>query len=317
METALYTYREFTFDSVAEGQKIFTRVYEPKGEKKAILQIVHGMAEHTGLYKEFCEFLAENGILAVLDDHLGHGKSVLKGEDYGNFFGDIENLLQDEKTLSSIITNEYPDLPFFMMGHSMGSFIVREFISRYPGKAKAAVIMGTSQGFPKTVWQAEKVILDSIIKSKGGDYKSKFVSDLSMKAYRKAFPENNSAWVTSLPEEQERYIKDPLCGFPLTVSSYRTMGALINKINKKEWYESVPKKMGLLLISGEQDPVGDMGKGVRNIYKKLIFTCHRAKLILYPELRHALVNEKNREKVFGDILFFLENEIARNSVIKK
>ena len=311
MENNLYTYSEFYFDSTVDTQKIFTRLYEPVNEKKAILQIVHGMAEHSGLYQEFCRYMAEKGVVCVLDDHLGHGKSVLKGDDYGHFFGDIENLLQDEKKLSGIITSKYPELPFFIMGHSMGSFIVREFISRYPGKAKAAFIMGTSAGFPKAVWQAEKVILDSFIKTKGEKHKSNFVYEVSLGSYRKAFPENKCAWVTSVESEQERYMKDPLCGFPLTVSSYKSMGKLINKINEKEWFESVPRKMGLLLISGEKDPVGDMGKGIRKIYKKLVFTCHRVKMILYPELRHALVNEKNTDKIYSDILFFLENEIAR------
>ena len=316
MENRAYTYNEFYFDSTVEGQKIFTRLYEPENKVKAVLQIVHGMAEHTGLYDKFCEFLAENGIVCVLDDHLGHGKSVLKGEDYGSFFGDIENLVKDEKKLSSIITNKYPDVPLFIMGHSMGSFIVRDFIVKYPGKAKAAVIMGTSAGMPAAIWQAEKIVLDSLIKSKGENHKSKFVSDVSLKAYKNAFPEHESGWVTSLRSEQEKYSKDPLCSFPLTVGSYKSMGKLLNRINGKEWFENVPRKMGLLLISGEKDAVGDMGKGINKIYKKLVFTCHRVKMILYPELRHALVNEKNTEKTFSDILFFLENEIARNSVKK-
>ena len=317
MENKNYSYSEFYFDSTVKGQKIFTRLYEPAGEKRAILQIVHGMAEHTGLYHDFCAFLAENGIVAVLDDHLGHGKSVSSGEDYGYFFGEIENLLQDEKKLAGIVTGKYPELPFFMMGHSMGSFIVREYISRYPDKAKAAVIMGTSAGLSKAVWNAEKPILNSIIAKNGEKHKSKFIYDLAMKSYRKAHPEDCNAWITSLESEKERYTKDPLCGFPLTVSAFRSMGELLNKINDKKWYESVPRKIGLLLISGGQDPVGGMGKGVEKIYKKLVYSCHRVKLIIYPELRHALVNEKESEKTYGDILFFLENEINRCKKPKK
>ena len=316
MENKAYTYSEFYFDSTIDDQKIFTRLYEPINNVKAVLQIVHGMAEHTGLYEKFCEFLAENGIVCVLDDHLGHGKSVLKGEDYGHFFGDINNLVKDEKKLSSIITNKYPNVPFFIMGHSMGSFIVRDFVVKYPGKAKAAIIMGTSAGMPSMLWNAEKMVLDSIIKTKGEKHKSNFVYETSLGAFKKAFSESRYAWVTSLETEQERFSKDPLCGFPLTVGSYKSMGNLLSEINKKEWFENVPKKMGLLLISGEKDAVGDMGKGIRSIYKKLVYTCHRVKMILYPELRHGLVYEKHTEKTFSDILFFLENEIARNSVKK-
>ena len=159
-------------------------------------------------------------------------------------------------------------------------------------------------------------IKDSISVGEYPKYKSKFVYEVSLGSYRKAFPENNSAWVTSVESEQQRYIKDPLCGFPLTVSSYKSMGKLIDKINRKEWYENVPRKMGLMLISGENDPVGDMGKGINKIYKKLVYSCHRVKMIIYPELRHALINEKNSDKVFEDILFFINNETVRCSAPK-
>lgn len=311
-------YSEFTFPSVVEGQNIFTRLYEPDNRPKAVLQIIHGMAEHSGLYTEFCSFMAGEGYLVVQDDHLGHGRSVVNGKDYGCFFeGGIDNLIRDEKQLHDIYAEKYPDLPYFMMGHSMGSFILREYMARYDDKLSGAIIMGTAGPVSEAVWKAEKLLLDAIISRKGYRGKSDFIAKIATAGYKKQFLESPCAWVTSDKAEAERYEKDPLCGFPLTVEGYKGIMSLIYSINRPEWFEKVPVKLPILMVSGREDAVGEMGRGVRRVAAGLVKTEHDVDLILYKGVRHALINEVNKEQVFRDIKNFVESKTMRFRIAEK
>lgn len=311
-------YTEFTFPSVVKGQNIFTRSYEPEGRPKAVLQIIHGMAEHSGLYSEFCEYLANEGYAVVQDDHLGHGRSVASGDEYGCFFeGGFDNLIRDEKVLHDMTAEKYPGLPYFMMGHSMGSFMLREYMARYEDDLCGVVIMGTAGPVSEAVWTAEKALLTAIIAKTGVKGKSKQIAKLATGGYAKHFPESPCAWVTSDKAEAERYEKDPMCGFPMTVAAYRDIMGLIHKINGKEWFEKVPKKLPILMVSGREDAVGEMGRGVRRAAAGLVKTEHDVDLILYPGVRHALINEVNKEQVFRDIKNFLEYKTIRFCIAKK
>lgn len=307
-----FTYSEFAFDSTVAGQKIFTRSYLPRDEVRAVVQIIHGMAEHGALYEEFCRRLAEQGYAVVVDDHLGHGRSVASGEDFGYFFeGGINNLILDEKKLHDLTAKKFPTVPYFLLGHSMGSFITREYIARYGEELSGAVIMGTAGGMKLHMWLAQKALLDLLIAKNGPRCKMKKISKLATKEYVKAFPDSENDWVTSDPAEVERYTKDPMCGFELTLSAYRSIGELIQTINSAQWYRRVPKELPLLLVSGEKDPVGGMGIGVRKVAASLVKTEHDAELILYPNMRHALVTEIGKEQVFRDIETFLEYKTIR------
>ena len=311
-------YSEFTFPSVVKGQNIFTRLYEPENSPKAVLQIIHGMAEHSGLYIEFCKYMAEEGYLVVQDDHLGHGRTVVNGNDFGCFFeGGIDNLIRDEKQLHDMFAEKYPNLPYFMMGHSMGSFILRDYISRFDDKLSGAIIMGTAGPVSEAVWKAEKLIFDAIIARKGYRGKSDFIAKLATAGFKKYFPESPCAWVTSDKAEAERYEKDPLCGFPLTVEAYKGIMGLMYSINRPENFEKVSVKLPILMVSGREDPVGDMGKGVRRAAAGLVKTEHDVDLILYPGVRHALINEVNRNQVFRDIKNFVESKTVRFRIAEK
>lgn len=311
METG-YKYEEFTFDSAASGKKIFTRLYTPECGVKAVLQVVHGMAEHSALYAGFCEYLAQAGYAVVIDDHLGHGRSVSVGDEFGYFFeGGINNLILDEKKLHDRISRQFAGTPYFIMGHSMGSFITREYIARYGEDLCGAILMGTAAGMKPHMWLAQRAMLNFLISKHGPKAKIKFVSDLATRDYCKAYPGSENGWVTSDPEEAERYTRDPMCGFSLTISAYKSIGELINTINSREWYTRVPKKLPVLMISGAGDPVGGMGAGVRRVAASLAKTEHEVDTILYPNLRHALVTEVNREKVFRDIESFMEYKVIK------
>lgn len=299
---------EFTFNSCTAHNKIFTRLYEPDTAPVAVLQIAHGMAEHSALYKPFCEYMAQRGFVVAINDHLGHGRSVTSGALYGHFGdrGGLYNVVEDVRNLQSIMREKYPELPYFLMGHSMGSFIAREFAAAYGTSLTGVVFMGTSAGIPEAVWRAEHAYLNMLKKSKGARAKLPYLEKMATGPYNKKFKPNRTPydWVTSKEEEVDRFQNDPLCGFPLTVQGYIDLGTLLHAINTDEWYRRVPKKLPIYLISGEQDPVGDMGRGVRKVDKKLRETGHNVKLTLYPRIRHALVTEMNSAQVFADLYAF-------------
>ena len=276
------------------------------------------MAEHSALYTELGEHLAAEGYLVVADDHLGHGRSVSNGENYGYFFeGGIENVILDEKQIHDMVREKYPKIPYFIMGHSMGSFITREYIARYGEDLSGAIIMGTAAGMKLHKWHAQKVLLNMLIAKNGPKCKMKKITDLSTADYVKKFPESPNHWVTSDPAEVDKYSKDPMCGFGLTLSAYKSIGELINTINSKKWYSRVPKDLPILMMSGVNDPVGEMGSGVRKIAANLVKTEHDVELVLYPEVRHALVTEVNKPTVFKDIATFLEYKTIRANKVKK
>lgn len=311
---------EFTFNSCTAKNKIFTRLYEPDAAPVGVLQIAHGMAEHSALYKPFCEFMAQQGFVVVINDHLGHGRSVTSGAMYGHFGdkGGLYNVVEDMRNLQSIMREKYPALPYFLMGHSMGSFVAREFAASYGTSLNGAVFMGTSAGLSEAAWQAELAALKLLRKAYGGKEKSQYLADLATGPYNKKFKPNRTAfdWVSSKEEEVDRYVRDPLCGFPLTVQGYIDLGTLLQAVNKDEWYRRVPRKLPIYLISGEFDPVGNMGKGVRRVEKKLRQTGHNVKTMLYPRIRHALVTEINSDRVFADILDFLTAHLPKQTAVQ-
>ena len=308
---------EFTFNSCTAKNKIFTRLYEPDTPPVAVLQIAHGMAEHSALYKPFCEYMAQRGMVVAVNDHLGHGRSVASGALYGHFGdrGGLYNVVEDVRNLQSILREKYPDLPYFLMGHSMGSFVAREFAAAYGASLTAAVFMGTSAGIPEGVWRAERAYLEMLKKSKGPRAKLPYLAQIVTGPYNRKFKPNRTDfdWVTSKEEEVDRFVNDPLCGFPLTVQGYIDLGALLHAVNTDEWYRRLPKKLPVYLISGENDPVGGMGKGVRKIEKKLRETGHDVTMTLYPHVRHALVTEVNADRVFEDVYAFLAAHLPKLS----
>lgn len=300
---------EFTFNSCVPHNKIFTRLYEPDTAPLAVLQIAHGMAEHSALYRPFCEYLAQRGFAVVICDHIGHGRSVSSGALYGHFGdnGGLHNVVEDQRNLQSLMKEKYPDLPYFLMGHSMGSFVARAFASAYGSSLQGVIFMGTSAGMKPGMWPAEKLLLQALKKAKGGRAKVQLLADQMTAMYNRPFRPNRTEfdWISSKVEEVDRYIRDPLCGFPLTVQGYLDLGSMLDAVNRPEWYTRLPRKLPVYLISGGSDPVGDMGKGVRKIEQKLRETGHNVRTTLYPRIRHALCTEINSDRVFADIHAFL------------
>lgn len=302
------------FDSRDGKSKIYAVKWVPDCKPKAIVQIIHGMAEYIERYEPFAQFLTDQGILVTGDDHLGHGKTAgLNQAQYGYFCDKHADtvLVRDEHRLKKTIQAEYPDVPYYILGHSMGSFILRNYLCRYGTGINGAIIMGTGMQ-PKGLLSFSKVLVGSQKLIFGGKHVSKFIDKIAFGTYNKRFEksETNSAWLTRDVAIQERYINDPFCGFTFSVNGFGTLFQLILNLHNKESLGKMPKDLPILFVSGEEDPVGDYGKAVKDVYNSFIsLGMNDVTLKLYPKNRHEILHEYEKDQVYSDILGWLETHI--------
>lgn len=288
---------EFTFPSASGLCDIFAQSAAPAdfGAVKGVVQIAHGMAEYSNRYAQFALELCKHGYAVYINDHLGHGQSVASDEALG-FFGDngANSMVEDMKQLSDIARQEYPNLPFFLFGHSMGSFLARKYSAKYGHILDGAVYCGTS-GANSAVGMGV-LLADTVIKSEGQMYRSKFLDSVAFGSYNRKTAKNTAFdWLSRDEKEVEKYVHDKHCGFLFTANGFKTLFSLLKEVSAKVWYNTVPAELPILLISGDKDPVGEYGKGVTEVYKTLRKTGHTGVMMkLYPEARHELLNELNR-----------------------
>ena len=297
--------KERKFDSATGNTKIRYCMWIPE-EIHAAVQLTHGMAEYIDRYDSFARFLAENGVLVFGQDHAGHGKSV--GENKKGFFAKKNGwdaLVQDMRTLLDIVKKDYPGIPYILFGHSMGSFLARTYASRDGKDFDAFVFCGTAGGNPAL--PIAKLLVKGEIKKLGAEVPSPFINNLAFGSYNKPFAPNRTEydWLSRNTENVDKYVADDLCGFPFTTSAMCDMFDGLSEVNGKKWAKKVPKKP-VFLIAGEKDPVGNMGKGVKQVNKWLADTGHKTEMKLYKDCRHEILNEDIREDVYKDVLLFVE-----------
>ena len=282
----------------------------PEGEPVAVLQIIHGMNEYIRRYDAFATYMAERGCVVVGEDHLGHGESVPEGGTYGYFCDNdpATVVVRDVHRLKKLIQQDYPTLPYLILGHSMGSFILRNYITRYGTGISGAIICGT--GTPKKSQLVVGKLLTSILgKLKGDTYVSKLVNEMSTKAYMSGEGmETELDWLCCDRAVQEAYAKDPLCsGFTFTVNGYHTLYELAHRMQKKENLAKIPKKLPILIVSGTEDPVGDRGEAPKALYDTFLhLDITKTTLKLYNGARHELLNEKIKETVYYELYNWME-----------
>ena len=306
---------EFTFLSTDGKTQLHGMRWEPEGGSvRAVLQICHGVAEHIARYDAFARYLNGLGIAVVGHDHLGHGLSLPEG---GTpvFFGagnTWNTVVDDIYVLHQRIRLWYPDVPLCIMGHSMGSFLTRTYLIRYPGTVKAAVIMGTG-------WQPKAVIAGGMAVAKavgavvGENGTSDLVTNLAFGAYNKLFAPNRTScdWLSADEGNVDAYMADPLCGADTTVGLFRQMLSGIRFNQKLSNLRQMDPRIPVLFVAGEKDPVGDCGNGVRRTYQEFrragVQDCT---LKLYPGLRHEILNEKaQQQQIFEDIGQWLTSKL--------
>ena len=297
---------DFYFDSRNNSSKIHAVRWTPDSENVvAVVQIVHGMAEYAERYEEFARFLTERNFVVTGEDHLGHGKSVGEGELQGYFCEQdpATVVVRDVHRLKKMTQELYPGVPYFILGHSMGSFIVRNYICRYGTGIDGALILGTGMQ-PDALLAVAKATAALQRAFKGPKHVSRFIDKAAFGGYNKHIKDAKTDfdWLSRAGEKVADYIADKDCGFVFTVNGFQTSFALISRCKKKENLDSIPKNLPVFMASGEEDPVGDYGKGVKKAYQALLDAgLENIELKLYPEDRHELLNELDRRQVMEDI----------------
>ncbi|MDR0909537.1 MAG: lysophospholipase [Spirochaetaceae bacterium] len=302
------TYINKTFPS-SEGhcEITYAKWADDAAQPRGLLVIAHGMAEYIDRYDAFARFMAENGFAVYGEDHLGHGKTCPQGtkDEYRlrGHFGKKDgryNLVEDMRKLCMIAREDYPGIPLILMGHSMGSFIARLFTMRYSKELDGAIFMGTAGTNPAA--GPGTFLVNCIGSFKGETYYSPFIEKLLGSASNLPGAKTPFDWLNRIDAEVQNYINDKDCGFPFTISGYRELLKMMQEINAKGWAEGIRNELPILVISGEGDPIGAMGKGIREVCDALKAGGQTDVAIkLYPEARHEILLEQNKDEVFADI----------------
>ena len=298
--------KEFAIPSSDGVHQVHAVLWLPEGEPKAVVQLVHGICEYALRYDPFASFLTEHGFVVVGHDHLGHGLTAKGPEEYG-YFTEWWDLVRDVYGVQRKVKETYSELPYFLLGHSMGSFVARTFLIDYPGEVDGCILSGTGQE------SAVTVAAGKLLTGLGDPRKvNKLFYNLSIGAYNRKFaPARTGAdWICRDKQVVDRYLADPLCNFQTTAGMNHAMMAGLQYVARKSNLAKMDKDTPIYFFAGDQDPVGAMGKGVRKVARWFREAgVKNVTVKLYPGGRHEMLNETNREEVFGDTLAWLEGHM--------
>lgn len=305
---------EFYYPSSDGKTSIHAVKWIPEGEVKMILQVAHGVTEYILRYEKLANYLTEKGILVVGNDHLGHGKSIIPNSPpmYFGPVGSWNNVVKDIEKCRLIIADEYKEIPYYLLGFSLGSFAVRTYLIDYPNTVDGAILIGTGQTPPFAIKLA-KFVANKEAKKHGEEYGTPTIRSLTFGTYNKKFSPNRTEydWLCSNNDSIDEYIKDPLRGGEMSSGLFREMLDGMAYTAKKEYIEKMNKDMPILLLSGNMDPVGDCGKGVMKTNEMLKKAgIQDVTLKIYPNLRHDILNEKCQNDIYGDIYNWLDHKLS-------
>lgn len=280
---------------------------------RGIVQIVHGMCEYFSRYTFFAKYLCSLGLIVCGHDHVGHGASVSKPDDLG-FFAPRDGwrvLIRDAETLTGLMRERYPELPYFLLGHSMGSLVARLYLTEMGDQLTGAILCGTVG--PNPMAKTGVRLSDSVAHAKGMTYRSAMLSRMAFKGYNRRIKPARSAfdWLTRDEKVVQLYESDEKCNFVFTAVGFRDLFTLVVQANSIKCYRQTPHGLPLLLIAGDCDPVGAYGEGVRQVANMYRTSGQKdVDVIFYKGGRHEILNEINRLDVFGDISHWLEERLA-------
>ena len=300
--------QEFTFPSSDGDHQIHAVLWLPEGEVRGVVQLVHGICEYALRYEPFALFLTAHGFAVAGSDHLGHGLTVKDPSELG-YFEDWWDLVRDVHSLREQMGERFPGLPYFLLGHSMGSFVARTYLMDYPGSLTGCILSGTGQESPATV------ALGKLLTGMGDPHKvNKLFYELSLGAYNKKFApaRTPSDWICRDEAVVDAYLADPLCNFQTSAGMNHAMMTGLEYIGDKNNLKKMDKATPVYFFAGDQDPVGAMGVGVRKVagwFKEA--GVEDVTVRLYPGGRHEMLNELNREEVFADTLKWIEEHMKK------
>ncbi|MBQ1432888.1 MAG: alpha/beta fold hydrolase [Ruminococcus sp.] len=324
-----YNIEKRYFPSTDKGKQIYYEIYTKDGmTPRAVVQISHGMCEYIRRYRDFARFLNDCGYIVVGNDHLGHGMTAAKlardsdgiidpaqNEERGWFSAEKgwQHCVADMHRLTAIMKKEYPDLPFILFAHSMGSLLGRAYVTQYTDEFKGVIFSGTSAALgtePQLL-----TYLSGLKAIKGGRYRPDFTNKAMFGKYgiynTKAGCRELGSWLNRDKDKIAAYVADPYCNFSFTINGFENLVAVNYYVNKNRWFEKYPKELPTYLISGSKDPVGDCGKGVLKVYNRLrLYDCD-VELKLYNGARHEVINELNNEEVYADVADFIESVLDK------
>lgn len=289
----------------------------------ATVQIVHGMAEYIARYADFAHYLNQLGFIVIGHDHLGHGDSLSADTAIQGFMSkgnSPHHILEDIDKVNHLVEEHYPNLPHFILGHSMGSFSVRAYLQKFKNNFVGAIFMGTGQR-PQFINQITTVtkFLNHIAPTKT----NKSIDKIAFSSYSKHFPENSSFnWLSKNQLNVKNYENDPNTGFIFTNNGFNTLFQLISKATSKNWSDQLNKSLPVLIVSGKDDPVGDYGKGPLFVKKELLKSgVQDVSLFLFDTLRHEILFEDTKEDVYKTIanwlLAIVQKEMKEKTVAEK
>lgn len=300
------------FPSGTSEIKLFNTLFIPvEAPVKATLLIIHGMQEHSGRYTEIATYFADHGLAVLTYDHLGHGKSVKDKKDIGFFQLDRpdEKLISDAEAMGEYLHQHYPDVPHFILGHSMGSFVTRCLLQKSSGKFNGAIIVGTGGPLAGISLIKSYLSLANKITPHHPTYLNTLFNIVNNKRFRKDKDFSDTSWLSLNPVNRKSFTEDELCGLPFTNNAFYALFSIYKKATARNWTVSIPKSFPFLFISGQNDPIGDFGKGVIqtvNLLKQDGFKDVNTNI--YPEMRHEILNEVIRKEVLNDIYQWISEQ---------
>lgn len=304
-----YNYKEFTYPSGDGKSHIFACLYTPKKRTvRAVVQLVHGKGDHIGRYREMAEVLCEAGFAVCGNDHLGHGHTARHSDNLGFFAAEdgADTVITDVHKLTLLMRTQFGGSPVILVGHSMGSLIARAYTCSYYRDIDGAVFLGTvNNGFAGV----GKLLARMIAGRKGEMYRSRFLENLVFGSYNKKFDKDDPYgrdWLTRDEEVASASAIDPYCNFTFTAMGYYDLFTLVSRVSSSTWAKAYPKSLPTLVMAGECDPVGNMGRAPRAVAARLKNAgASDVTLKMYPGARHELFNETCRGEFYEDLLAWL------------
>lgn len=302
-----------TYPSASGRCSIHSVIWYPDPEKYekpvAILQIAHGMIDYAERFETMAEYMTDQGYLVVANDHLGHGESVATNEDWGYFTKKDASrvVVEDMHRLTVIMKKKYPELPYFLLGHSMGSFMTRRYMTEYGDELDAVAVFATGNQ-PKPMVLAGLLVTNLMGLFCGQRHRSKLLDQLMFGAYNKRIKDarTDKDWLSTDPETVDEYRNDPKCSYIFTVNGNHTVLKTLTYLGKKKNIKKIPKDLPIYFACGDEDPVGNYSVGVKKLYERYRDYGLSAEFMCYEGMRHELHNEIDKETVFADLCDWLD-----------